>query len=82
MCNRVKKNVINDELDVHVIRALSKGRTLGKPGENDGFSRGWVGLSAVRYGSLEKLWGGGGGVEFLSHRIFFFRYQIRFMNFF
>ena len=33
MCNRVKKNVVNDELDVHVISSLQgydPGQTSGK----------------------------------------------------
>ena len=38
MRNRVKKSVVNDELDVH-----------------GGFSRGWVGLSALSEGKIQDV---------------------------
>ena len=69
---------------MHMLSAFSRDRTVGKPGEKkkkDGFSSGWVGLSALRCRPLVKLWGWGLGGEFLSRRNFFL-YQIPCMNYF
>ena len=41
--------------DLYMSSACSRGRTLGKPGENDGFSRGLVGQSALSEGIIQDV---------------------------
>ena len=75
MRSRDKKNVVNDELYICTCHQLAPGvGPWANQGKNDGFSRGWVGLSALRDGPLEKLlaWGGGGGGGIFEPQEFLF----------
>ena len=45
-----QENVVNDELYICICHQLAPGvGPWANQGENDGFSRGWVGLSASRH---------------------------------
>ena len=50
-----QENMVNDEHDVHVI-SLFQGQDPGQTrGKNDGFSTGWVGLSALSEGIIQDV---------------------------
>ena len=62
--------MVNDELYICTCHKLAPGvGPWANQGKTDGFSRGWVGLSALRDRPLEKLWGLGGIFE--SQEFFF-----------